>query len=223
MNHLGQNSQRNIYWLILGSAIGGLAGYMISEVIVDRLLYGDPDWVKEKDDDIVVLTDDTPAGTTVILNTRDMKPALEELTRDYTVSSEENTVETRIVSKETVDRLADMTNLETLFYYERDQTFAYESGDRIEDPNDLLVPNVHLHFGEGNPDKDIVYIWNAELSMYFEVVCKDESYAVAILGEEEVVTEKPKSKDQRRIRSKAKPKTNPASEVAEELHEDDGA
>lgn len=216
MNLNGQTTLQKTSWLILGAVSGGVLGYMIAEIIVDRITFGKPKGYRRVtgDDGIEMIdydllnkefegTKKIPYGT---------KPSLDELTRDYRPQDS-----IRIVDFH--DRIGEDT--ETIHYYEKDQTFTYESGDMIDNPNELFVPNVHLNFGEGSPDKDIVYVQNDDLELVYEIIRMDEYYKVAILGEPDpdAVEVKPTVRRKRRA---AKPKPKPEDELTDELHETDG-
>ena len=218
MNYLDQVLRpKSVLLLLAGAGFGAVSGLMISEVLIDRIVWGNPE-KKEEDDGLVTLTKDGPEGMKeVVMSDEYKKPPLSELIRDYNpnpMESEEPTI--AIVTKELVDEHANMVNIETILFYEEDHVFADEDGGMIDDPNELFVPNVHLHFGEGSNSEDIVYIWNGHVQMFYEVVSTKTAYKYEVLGEKPPpIPEKPK-----RLR-RAKP--NKAAEVADEEHEDDKA
>lgn len=218
MNYLDQVLRpKNVLLLLAGAGFGAVSGLMISEVLIDRIVWGNPE-KKEEDNGLVTLTKDGPEGMKeVVMSDEYKKPPLSELIRDYNpnpMESEEPSI--AIVTKELVDEHANMVNIETILFYEEDHVFADEDGGMIDDPNELFVPNVHLHFGEGSNSEDIVYIWNGHVQMFYEVVSTKTAYKYEVLGEKPPpIPEKPK-----RLR-RAKP--NKAAEVADEEHEDDKA
>lgn len=218
MNHRGATTLQKTSWLILGAVSGGILGYMIAEVVVDRITYGPKPKggrAVTEDDNIEMIDYDKLnaefEGTKKI--PYGSKPSLDELTRDYRPQDA-----IRIVDWH--DRMGEDT--ETIHYYEKDQTFAYESGDMIDNPNGLFVPNIHLHFGEGSPDKDIVYVQNDDLDLVYEIIRMDEYYKVAILGEPDPDAVEVKPPPVKRKRRAAKPKPKPEDELTDEPHETDG-
>ena len=215
MNHHGATTLQKMSWLTLGAVSGGILGYMIAEVVVDRITYGPRTKDVTEDDNIEMIDYDKLnaefEGTKKI--PYGSKPSLDELTRDYRPQDE-----IRIVDWH--DRMGE--NCETIHYYEKDQTFTYESGDIVDDPNGLFIPNVHLHFGEGSPDKDIVYIQNDNLDLVYEIIRLEKYYKVEILGEEDPEAVKVKSPPVKRKRRAAKPKPKPEDELTDEPHETDG-
>jgi hypothetical protein len=216
MNLNGQTTLQRIFLLTAGAACGAIVGYTISELVVDRIIFGPLERPEEKKNDGIVGVDYSElekefAGTKKI--PYGSKPSLDELTRDYRPAEP-----IRIVDFH--DRLGE--DVETIYYYEKDQTFAYESEDIVDDPNGLFVKNVHLHFGEGSPDPDIVYVQNDDLDLIYEIIRKDEYYKVSILGEPDpdaITEKKPPVKRKRRV---ASPKKEKLEELTDELHETDG-
>lgn len=210
---------QKIFWLTAGAVSGAILGYMISEVVVDRIVFGPrPVGSKAKEDEPQEIDMEALATDTNHRKHPYNKPSLAELTRELEYTSKEPQ---RIVTFDS--ELAEQT--ETIHYYEKDTTFTFENGDQIDDPNGLFIPNVHLHFGEKSPDKDIVYVRNDDIDMTFEIIRMDKSYAVEILGQEDPdasdekkVEEKPK-----RNRRAAKPKPKPeVADLTDEYDETDG-
>lgn len=58
---------------------------------------------------------------------------------------------------------------ETILYYEGDTTFTNEGEDLIDGPESLFGPNIHLHFGEGSEDPDVVYLRNNKTGTDYEI------------------------------------------------------
>lgn len=219
MNLNGQTTLQKTSLLILGAVSGGILGYMIAEVMVDRITYGPkPKGGRRVTEDDGIEMIDYDKLNSEFEGTKKIpygsKPSLDELTRDYRPQES-----IRIVDFH--DRMGE--NCETIYYYEKDQTFTYESGDMVDNPNGLFVPNVHLHFGEGSPDKDIVYVQNDDLDLVYEIIRKDAYYKVEVLGEEDPdAVSVPKKTPVKRKRRAAKPKPKPEDELTDEPHETDG-
>lgn len=214
MKNLGVNGVQPIFLLTVGAVTGGIAGYMISELVIDRLLYGH---VESGEDD-----EENSDGPAVMeMKKEDIekinygKKPLSELVRPYESESKEAI---RIVDFDEVVG----NDVELIHYYDEDTTFCYGSGDLIDDPNSLFVPNVHLHFASS--ESDIVYVRNDDVGLYYEIVRLLGSYKEEVLGEipEEKKPKKTPVKRSRRAATKPKPKKDPVEELTDDPHPTDG-
>lgn len=225
MNHTGGDQFQKILLLILGAGIGAATGYMISEVLVYKLLQETLDSESPETETFEVVPNiyEKPIQRRILYE----KKTLKDLTRDYTSSDgEEDDENNEIVDKAYV--LTSRTEVETVLYYVEDDTYAHVNGELLDDPNSTLLPNAHLHFGEGTDEPDAVYILNKSVGLIYEVLRVEGSYAEEVLGKEveevvEVVEEKPKAtKTVKRSRRAATPKKDPLKDLVEELDESDG-
>lgn len=222
MNPSGVNLPRTIFWLTVGAACGGTAGYLISEVIVDRLIYGprepEKEEVKDESPEEFKMPTDSLGVERIAYNKAvnvEEKQALSELVRPYKSESNETV---RVISKENLD-----TFPETVYYYTEDNTFAFESGDLIDDPNGIFVPNAHLHFGESDPeDAEVLYILNEDMGTTYEIIKMNASYKEEILGEPPEEIEKKKPVKRSRRATPKKTKKDPVEELTDAPHETDG-
>lgn len=103
-----------------------------------------------------------------------------------------------------------------IIYYEGDNIFADATTDEtIPNPNDIFGPNIHLHFGDGSDDPDIVYVRDESISVDYDITKVHGSYSVIILGEEEKVEKEEKQPKHTKNKNKNKPK--------KETEEDEGS
>lgn len=97
----------------------------------------------------------------------------------------------------------------TIMYYVEDNTYCDESEEIIDDINARIVPNAHLHFGEGSDDEDIVYICNPQRGEMFEIIQMHASYDVEVNGN--VPDDSPKAGSGRKRDARAGSKKKGAS------------
>lgn len=207
-----------VFTFMAGMILGGTIGYLVAEVLVDRMEYGPyfPDEVKDTKKDKEDMEDVVVLKRPVM---KSEKKALSELVRPYAEAFdiEGGIKEVRIIQLEEAQKY-DTTIVK---YYPVDSTFAYNDDEIVEDPNYLFGPNAHLHFGESSDDPDVVYIMNHKNSEVYEIVNLGPSAAYKDLVLGLLEPEKPKSKPKRSRRASAPKKTTGAEDVAEELDESD--
>lgn len=223
-----QTVLKKTFLVIAGAVCGGAVGYMISEVVVDRILYG-PKKSEEKlgEEEEGQLIDYSALEEHVVKKHPYSKPALGELVRELDYAPKESVY---IIDYDNED-VEQPCETEDIYYYERDTTFCYESKDMVEDPNGIFVPNVHLHFGEKSEDKDRVAVYNTDLNRIYLIHRLDKSYAIDVLGQEDPEASKEKkeppkkkatTKQTQRNRRAAKTKKDPVEELTDDPHETDG-
>lgn len=177
---MSTNGQRVLLYLAAAIA-GGIATYLITEVVIDRMTYGNPE-EKEKDDIVVLKEEKKEAQVPAIA-----KPALADLVREYNPNPKEDGMPPiRIISEEEAYELMNKhTNaMQAISYYDGDGIFTCEDetselgeekkGVILEDPNELLPSNVHLMFDI--EDSDTIYVWNEPLATIFVVTKNSESF-----------------------------------------------
>jgi hypothetical protein len=230
------STQSRIFYLALGAACGGIVGYLIADYIAVQLYNQQfeetPDYeLAEKilkkilpDEDVVILKDEKKDSKEEDKRKRVdyshyTKPSIETLVERY---EEEDEPETPL-NDQGILTLQDWENSEndkvTYLFYAEDSVFVDEKHDVIIDPNSLLGPNLHLHFGEHSEDPDVVYVRtetnDVEVLRLHDRYSPQQTPEIQNEPEEPPVKPKPKPK---RMRRAAKPK--PAPEVEDE--EDDG-
>ena len=228
MNHHGVITPQKIFLLIAGAAFGGAAGYMISEVIIDRATYGPrkKKEIEDSGDDAELIDYDSLKEEQHLSKEHPYtKPALAELTREMDYVPAEPIY---VVDPDNLPDEISGVPVETIFYYEKDNTYAYESTDMVDDPNGIFVPNVHLHFGEMSEDKDSVFVFNSDMGILYHIERLDKSYKVEVLGEpdpeakDEKPVDKKRTQRNRRAATKKKTKKDPVDELTDDPHETDG-
>ena len=100
-----------------------------------------------------------------------------------------------IISQENYMQNEDGFQQGTLTYYEKDSVLTDERETVIEDIDDVIGKD-NLKFGSESSDENIVHIKNEKLSMDFEVVRSEGSYAIEVLGLDEVPPQPRKSRRQ---------------------------
>lgn len=233
---LGQTS----LLLIVAAGTGGLTGYLICDALLYRMIKNDLD---RGDPGQFQL--EFPEETTSIYTPPEKgkvpyeKMAHARLVREEGYIPPEPEEAIRIVPK---DYLAEASELmEQVIYYADDGVYVIEdTREKVEDPNNLFIPNTHLHFGEETQgilspegDPDVVYILNANVGLVYEIIRVSGSYSSEILGEpsekaksakddkdEEKVEKKPKRS--RRAAKTSTPAKPNLEDLVEELSDDDG-
>lgn len=211
MNKLGQ------YMTIVGGGlIVGALTYLVADYILYKKSEEGSNGPQEKGEETIITLDEVnkvdnmnkfmPIGET-------SKPALSELVRHYIpdpVKMED--VQIKIVPYSSLNNHPDV-EVESIYYYSGDQVYTYLDDSIIEDPTELLGPNIHLHLGEGSGDPNKVYVWNGFLKTFFEITQIDDAYKYVVMGQPRALKVKPK-----RIR-KAAPKKK--EELADEVYDED--
>lgn len=183
-------------YLLAGGVAGGILGYLIADYLAYRMdevkyeaftdeekeeLVGGMDkelYEFEKDDNKKV-----NYGGLVVM---EEKETLEKLARPY-----QNESEPYILSaEEWEDPPNQAFERKTILYYEMDSVYCTDQEELVDDPENLFLPNAHLHFGEESDDPDVVYISNPGRSEMYEIFRMRASYKVDVLGE--VPVEPPK-------------------------------
>lgn len=185
-------------YLLAGGVAGGILGYLIADYIayqMDEAKY-EPFTEDEKeelvggmDKELYEFGEDdnkkTNYGGVVVM---EEKATLEDLARPYQSESAPYILS----AEEWEDPPNQAFERQTILYYEMDSVYCTEGGELIDDPENLFVPNAHLHFGEQSDDPDVVYVNNPGRSEVYEIFRMRSSYQVDVLGE--VPVEPPKEK-----------------------------
>ena len=216
------NVGEKTFWIAVGAVSGGTLAYMISEVIVDKVMYDrsfheveedlEEETVKVLEEDMVIPPGKTDYTSHVVITP---KTELSELAKPYQSQRVEHPI-----------RVTEYDGEETVLvsYYVDDTTYCFtESKFLIDDAVSAFGPNAHLHFGEYNDDPDTVYIQNDNEGVMFEVHRIFGSYKTMVLNEPSDEPEKPKKQPAKRVRrasKKANAKPDPKEELTDEPTED---
>jgi len=197
--------------MALGGVAGGIVGYFLSSLILDRMLQTQEEFEWEEEDiaaeELKVGTPTPAASARKIVNKIDYtkfgeKGDLEELVRPYATKKQDNPKSKqdniRIISL--LEYESNRTvNRELISYYSGDTTFCDANEGIIPNPEDFFGPNVHLHFGEESGDADIVYVENGNNGVSYEITRYKGKYSVIVMG---MAEEEPKETKAKRRRSK---------------------
>jgi hypothetical protein len=189
-----QNSRReNILmnkfrYLLAGGIAGGILGYLIADYFAYKMdeekydLFPDDDseeLVGGMDKELYDFRDDGTIGTDYAKRvTTEEKATLEELVRPY----QDEKAPYIISAEEWGDTISAFVQ-KTILYYEMDSIYCDDQEVPVDDPENMFVPNAHLHFGELSDDPDVVYISNPGRSERYEILRMRASYKVDVLGE----------------------------------------
>ena len=178
-------------YLLAGGVVGGILGYLIADYLAYRLdeekyaVFPDEDAEIEPRsggmDKELYEFEKGDNKKTDYANTRvlEEKKTLEELTRPY----QDESAPYILSAEEWEDPGLNAFERKTILYYEMDHVYCTDQEELVDDPENLFVPNVHLHFGAESGDPDIVYINNPERSEMYEILRIRASYKVDVLGE----------------------------------------
>jgi len=177
-------------YLLAGGIAGGILGYLIADYFAYQMddAAFEAEWVDpEKGEELVggmdrelyEFKDDGTIGTDYAKRiTSKEKAELEELARPYQSESAPFIM--------TVEEWGDTINAferKTILYYEMDSIYCDDQEVPVDDPENMFVPNAHLHFGEESDDPDVVYISNPGRSEMYEILRMRAAYKVDVLGE----------------------------------------
>jgi hypothetical protein len=187
-------------YLVAGGVVGGILGWLIADYLAyqmdekrfTRLADAEvaEDLVGGMDKELYEFDENadprkTDYGGIVVM---EEKKTLEELARPY----QEETAPYILSAEEWEDPPNQAFERKTVLYYEMDSVYCTDEEELVDDPENLFVPNAHLHFGEGSDDPDVVYVSNPGRSEIYEIFRMRASYQVDVLGE--VPVESPKEK-----------------------------
>jgi hypothetical protein len=235
---MNANLIKRVGLLTLGGIAGGVGGYFLGKLLIKKY----EEYIQEKEiqrhfdnlDIIEKRQEDEAKGITA--ETEELpKPQPGKAihgkraprVRNYTDYSKKekgdldvlvapyvSTVKTGIISvKENTED--GQFNKELITFYEGDMTFCTESDEIIDDPNGLFGANIHLHFGEGSEDPDVVYVRNEKTGTDYEITRNRGKYSVFVLGMPEE-DPKPSKSSRKRNNRKVGPKNDDIDEDAEE-------
>jgi len=181
---------------LAGGVVGGVIGYLIADYVVyqleaKRFARGFPEDLEPLEQQIGGMDQElyefeeedkndktNYAGLTKVLLAD--KPKLEDIVREQGYHDER---EPYIMSAEEWSETVNAYERMTILYYEMDGVFCDDQENIIDDPANMFVPNVFLHFGEDSGDADVVYISNPSRSEMYEILRMKASYQVDVLGE----------------------------------------
>lgn len=89
-----------------------------------------------------------------------------------------------LISEQEHERAPEFIDDESLDYYEADDILA-RGRSIVQNVEDLINPNVLLHFGEGTSDPSVVWCRNDEYKTDYEIVKHPGSYQSAVYGIDE--------------------------------------
>jgi hypothetical protein len=216
--------------LTLGGILGGVGGYFLGKFLVHKyeLYIQDKEiWrhfdnmdilEKMKEDQVAGITEDTqdlpkPQPGKAIHGKREPR------VRNYTDYSKKEKGDLDVLvapyvsnSKIGIISLKENTedlqfNKELITFYEGDMTFCTDEDEIIDDPNGLFGANIHLHFGEGSDDPDVVYVRNEKTGTDYEITRNRGKYSVFVLGMPEE-DPKPSKSNRKRHNRKADSKND---------------
>lgn len=199
------NIVKTIGLLGIGGVVGGVVGLFLANLIIEELYRKQLDMILEEDtEEVEEEEEEGPQPSKKALDyTKYAKAELSDLVKPYTSSIVEGAK--KEVGETKSDRIMIISydeyqgdrshNKEPITYYENDTTFANANEDIIDSPTSIFGPNIHLHFGEGNDDPDIVYVRNENNGVDYEIARVHNSYSVIVMGMPE---EPPKEKAKRR-------------------------
>jgi hypothetical protein len=181
-------------YLLVGGVTGGILGYLIADFIaykMDEAGYAAAyERYPEREDESAELVggmdkklydfdkeDSAKTDYAKRVLTED-KAALDELVRPY-----QDEQAPFIMSAEEWEDTVSAFERKTILYYEMDHIYCTDQEVPVDDPDNMFVPNAHLHFGQENDDPDIVYISNPSRSEMYEILRMRASYEIDVLGE----------------------------------------
>ena len=211
-------------YLLAGGVAGGILGWLIADYIaykMDEAGYAaayekypereGEELVGGMDRELYEFGDDGTVGVNYSKRiTPEEKATLEELTRPY-----QDEKEPYIISAEEWGDTISAFDRKTILYYELDSVYCDDQEVPVDDPENMFVPNAHLHFGEESDDPDVVYISNPGRSEMYEILRMRASYAVDVLGE--VSADSPKEDSPKKRASQPGSRKERAKKEAEEL------
>ncbi len=177
-------------YLLAGGIAGGILGYLIADYLAYRIeesLYYEPFTDEEKEELVGGMDkelyefgeDDNKKVNYGGLVVMDEKETLEKLARPYQSES----APFILSAEEWEDLGLNAFERKTILYYEMDSVYCDDQEELVDDPENLFIPNAHLHFGAESNDPDIVYVSNPGRSEMYEIFRMRASYKVDVLGE----------------------------------------
>jgi peptidoglycan hydrolase-like protein with peptidoglycan-binding domain len=184
----------------LGGIAGGIAGYFLADLIINKILEAEKEFKDEEDINVEVkvgaASKDAGGKVKIDYTKYAEKGDLSELVKTYTKGAVKSKLDNiRIISLDEYD--SNQTNKEAISYYAGDTTFCGPNEEIIPNPEEFFGPNVHLHFGEGSEDPDIVYILNENNGTSYEITQFQGKYSVIILGMPDEESKETKGKRRR--------------------------
>lgn len=188
-------NQEKVVLIISSGLVGALIGYIIGELIIDRLEFEDFEYIEssEEEEPIKETKNDEKKIDYNKYGSKVKKDELSKLVAPYKTNTSNELP--FIISTSEWETQPEYQK-ETVYWYEEDSSFADVKEEIIDDPASLFVPNVHLHFGENSGDPDIVYVRNDKMGVDYELIRIHGSYATIVMGEPEPV--KPKRSRRRK-------------------------
>jgi hypothetical protein len=186
-------NSNNALYFAGGLVIGGVAGYLITDLLVYKFLEEgvEDDWTAEwngfgptKDDSVSsknarIMSVDVTGPPEKDYSSIDIpeKEKLADLASQYSDISSPHII--------SIDQWLENPNddfKKVAIYYTEDTTFAWQEGGIIGAPQNIFGPNIHLHFGEsdGEDDPDVVYVAGPGNKTLYEIIQIHDAYEVKI-------------------------------------------
>jgi hypothetical protein len=175
-------------YLLAGGVAGGILGYLIADYLAYKIDEAEFETTFEEDEEELVggmdkelydFRDDGTIGTDYAKRvTTEEKETLEVLTRPY-----QDEKAPYIISAEEWGDTISAFDHKTILFYDMDCIYCDDQEVPIDDPENMFVPNAHLHFGENSDDPDVVYISNPGRSEMYEILRMRANYKIDVLGE----------------------------------------
>jgi len=213
-------------YLLVGGVTGGILGYLIADYFAYKM--DEEKFLEELPEETSELVggmdkklyefDEMDNQDKVDYATKQRvtedKASLDELARPYQTERAPY-----IMSVKEWEDTVNAFERKTILYYEMDSVYCDDQEVPIDDPENLFVPNAHLHFGEDSDDPDVVYISNPGRSEMYEILRMRASYKSDVLGE--VSADSPKADSQKKSASLPGSEKERIKKEVEELGDDD--
>ena len=212
-------------YLLAGGVAGGILGYLIADYLaykIDEEKYdvftdddtNEPVGGMDKElyefDEKETVEKTNYAGVVVMQE----KATLDELVRPY-----QDEKEPHIISADEWGDTINAFERKTILFYEMDSVYCDDQEVPVDDPENMFVPNVHLHFGQESNDPDVVYVSNPGRSEMYEILRMRASYAVDVIGE--VSADSPKGDSPKKRANPSGSAKERVKKEVEELGDDD--
>ena len=183
-------NSNNALYFAGGLVIGGVAGYLITDLLIYKFLEEGEDnrangWEPEFEGEEVGSIEEALSSLDTMPPQKDYssvanieeKEDLAELASQYSDISSPHII--------SIDQWLENPNddfKKVAIYYTEDTTFAWQEGGIIGAPQNIFGPNIHLHFGEsdGEDDPDVVYVAGPGNKTLYEIIQIHDAYEVKI-------------------------------------------
>lgn len=225
-----------VVWIVIGGALGGLTGYLVADLILDKIYEDQLDAdvrkvLDEHEERMNAKADEAlelRMGPSTVedvnprvrqyntISNQEEKQKLEDLVVTYGVSD----LEPRVITEDMWHSAHPPVNKVEITFYTEDDVFCDAEGNQLGNVDAVLGDDIRELF----EDDDVVYIRNDHENSDFEVQRIEGSYAVYVMGlsEEEANPQEkkeektPKKTTARGKRGKMQTRRTPPPEVDEE-------